>query len=360
MIVDVQDTPQKAIRIFDRLVETFKEQNINPSPLNYYVWYQYVKGNIPALRQEMDAILNDPFGYNDRVGKRLYDTYLLEQPDNASEFDRAFRRLIEAMVKKMDAWSDKLESHTKELDECSTQLNNPNLNSEEIKRITDSVISAAASIKEGSLDIQNEMIHNAEAVKELRKQLQEAQAEALKDELTQIGNRKAFNNAIEELMIEAQSNPESLSMILCDIDHFKLFNDTYGHLVGDSVLRYFANIMQKDKKDNETICRYGGEEFALLLANSSLEEAVERSNQIRKAIQSAHLKRKNSSEPLKTITASFGVATYQGAQEDAKSFIERADKALYQAKNSGRNCVVDETQLQLSSDKDQKISDRDQ
>ena len=267
MIVDVKDAPQKAIRIFDRLVETFKEQNINPSPLNYYVWYQYVKGNIPALRQEMDAILNDPFGYNDRVGKRLYDTYLLEQENNASEFDRAFRRLIDAMVKKMDAWSDKLESHTQELDACSDELSNPDLNSEDIKRITDSVISAASSIKEGSLNIQNEMIHNAEAVKELRKQLQEAQAEALKDELTQIGNRKAFNNAIEELMLEAENNPESLCMILCDIDHFKKFNDTYGHLVGDSVLRYFANIMQKDKTDNETICRYGGEEFAILLAN---------------------------------------------------------------------------------------------
>jgi diguanylate cyclase len=345
MIVDVKDAPQKAIRIFDRLAETFKEQSINPSPLNYYVWYQYVKGNIPALRQEMDAILNDPFGYNDRIGKRLYDTYLLEQEDNSSEFDRAFRRLIDAMVKKMNAWSDKLESHTQQLDECSSELSNPDLNSKDIKRITDAVISATSSIKEGSLNIQNEMIHNAEAVKELRKQLLEAQAEALKDELTQIGNRKAFNSAIEELMLEAQEAPENLCMVLCDIDHFKLFNDTYGHLVGDSVLRYFANIMQKDKKDNETICRYGGEEFAILLANSNLTEAIERSNQIREAIQSAHLKRKNSSEPLKTITASFGVATYRGHHEDAKSFIDRTDQALYQAKNSGRNCVVDETQL---------------
>lgn len=345
MIVNVQDAPQKAIRILDRLVETFKEQKINPSPLNYYVWYQYVKGNIPALRQEMDAILNDPFGYNDRVGKRLYDTYLLEQDKNTSEFDRAFRRLIDAMVKKMNAWSDKLESHTQQLDECSSQLSNPNLNSEEIQRITNTVITAASSIKEGSLNIQDEMLRNAEAVQELRKQLLEAQAEALTDELTQIGNRKAFNNAIEELTLEAQEAPENLCLILCDIDHFKQFNDTYGHLVGDSVLRYFANTMQKDKKETETICRYGGEEFAILLINSNLDEAIERSHNIRKAIQSAHLKRKNSSEALKTITASFGVASYQGSIETTQDFIDRADQALYQAKNSGRNCVIDERQL---------------
>ncbi len=345
MIVDIKDTPEKAARIFDRLIKIFKEQNINPSPLNYYVWYQYIKGNIPALRQEMDAILNDPFGYNDRIGKRLYDTYLLEAQDNhASEFDRAFRRLIEAMVKKMNAWSDKLERHTQKLDECSTQLSNPDLNSAEVQRITNTVITAASSIKEGSLNIQNEMLRNAEAVKELRKQLLEAQAEALTDELTQVGNRKAFNNTIEELILEAEEAPQTLCMILCDIDHFKQFNDTYGHLVGDSVLRYFANLMQKDKQENETICRYGGEEFAILLPNSSLDKAVERSNAIREAIQSAHLKRKNTSEPLKTITASFGVACYQGA-ETSQDFINRADQALYQAKKSGRNCVIDERQL---------------
>ncbi|MCF6345240.1 MAG: GGDEF domain-containing protein [Thiomicrorhabdus sp.] len=347
MLINVQDTPQKAIRIFDRLVETFKEQDINPSPLNYYVWYQYVKGNIPALRQEMDSILHDPFGYNDRVGKRLYDTYLLEPEENTNEFDRAFRRLIDAMVKKMDAWSDKLESHTQQLDECSTQLSNPNLNSEEIQRITNTVITAASSIKEGSLNIQNEMIRNAEAVKDLRKQLQEAQTEALTDELTQIGNRKSFNHAIEELIQEAQDTPENLCLILCDIDHFKQFNDTYGHLVGDSVLRYFAKILQKEAQKFETICRYGGEEFVILLANSSLEEAIERANNVREAIQSAQLKRKNSSEPLKTITASFGVASYHGNDETAQSFIDRADKALYMAKESGRNCVIDERQLQL-------------
>jgi len=345
MIVDVKDTPEKANRILTSLVEIFQEQEINPSPLNYYVWYQYLKGNIPALRQEMDVVLNDPFGYNDRFGKRMYDTYLIEQDNNSSEFDRAFRRLIEMMVKKMDSWSDKLEDHTKELDECSSQLSNPDLNSEEIKRITNTVLSTASSMKESSQAFQDEMSHNADAVRELRKQLVEARAEAMKDELTEIGNRKAFNQAIEELMLDAQEDSGTLCLVLSDIDHFKLFNDTYGHLVGDSVLRYFAGIMQKGKKVNETICRYGGEEFAILIANSSLEVATRRSEEIRQAISVAHLKRKNSDEALKTITASFGISVFKPEIDDAKSFIERADKALYHAKENGRNCVVDETQL---------------
>jgi len=343
-MIDIKDAPEKAKRIFGSLIDAFEEQNVSPTPLNYYVWYQYYKGDIPKFRQEMDSILNDPFGYNDRVGKRLYEEYLADNDDDDSGFDRAFRRLIEMMVLRMDSWSDKLKSHTDELDACSSKLADPTIDASEVKRITDSVLSTATSMKESSRAFQDEMLTTSESVKKLRQELIEAKAEALTDELTEIGNRKAFNNAIQELMLDASSNPNGLCLVMSDIDHFKVFNDTYGHLVGDSVLRYFANVMKKGKGDNETICRYGGEEFAILFANSSIEEATERAEEIRVGIEAAHLKRKNSNEPLKTITSSFGVACYHG-NEDAQDFIHRADKALYLAKESGRNQIINETEL---------------
>ncbi|BCN92460.1 GGDEF domain-containing protein [Thiomicrorhabdus immobilis] len=345
MLIDIQDTPDKAKRIFNTITVAFDEQNINPTPLNYFVWYQYFKGDNPKFRQAMDAILNDPFGYNDRVGKRLYDEFLVEDDNAASEFDRAFRRLIGVMVKKMHAWSDKLETHTKELDACTSKLSDPNLNAEQVKAITNSVLHAASSMKESSKAFQEEMTQSSIEVKHLRQQLIDARAEAMQDELTELGNRKAFNNAMEELIFDAQENPAGLCLIISDIDHFKKFNDNYGHLVGDSVLRYYASIMKKTKRDNETICRFGGEEFAILLANSSLEEAHERAEEIRQAIESAHLKRKNEVEPISTITASFGIASYKGSKENSEDFIGRADQALYKAKNDGRNRIVLETDL---------------
>lgn len=344
MFFDIVDAPEKAKRIFLSLIDAFEEQNINPSPLNYFVWYQYYKGDIPKFRQEMDDILNDPFGYNDRVGRRLYDEYLIDSDDDSSQFDRAFRRLITMMIKKMNDWSDKLENHTQELDACTSKLSDPNLDAAQVKAITNEVLTAATSMKESSMAFQEEMMQNSDDVKNLRQQLIEARAEAMQDELTEIGNRKAFNNAMAELMFEASEEPNKLCLIISDIDHFKKFNDTYGHLVGDSVLRYYASIMKKSKGDNETICRYGGEEFAVLLANSSIEEAAERAEQIRSGIEAAHLKRKNESEPIKTITASFGIASFTG-NETADEFIGRADTALYQAKNNGRNQVVLETEL---------------
>jgi len=349
VLLDIKDAPDKAKRIFDNLIVVFEEQAINPTPLNYYVWYEYYKGDKPKFRQEMDDILNDPFGYNDRVGRRLYDEFLCEDDEKGSEFDRAFRRLIDLMVKKMNIWSKKLETHTQELDVCSSKLSDPNLDAAQVKAITNTVLNAATDMHQSSLAFQEEMTQNSDEVKKLRLQLIEARAEAMQDELTEVGNRKAFNNALRELILDAEDAPETLCLIISDIDHFKKFNDTYGHLVGDSVLRYYASIMKKEKTDSETICRYGGEEFAILLANSSLEEAAEKAEKIRKGIESAHLKRKNEDKPISTITSSFGIACYKGPSETEEDFIARADEALYKAKADGRNRVVLETDLPASN-----------
>lgn len=346
MFLEIKDMPEKAKRIFQNLIEIFAEQDITPTPLNYYVWYQYYKGDIPKFRQEMDAILDDPFGYTDRVGRRLYDEYLSDsQNEMTSEFDLAFKRLVDAVVKKLNALSERLEDNTRQLDSCTSELSDPNLSAEEVKKITHTVLSTANSMQQTSESFKQEMENSSQEVRSLRQQLIEARAEAMQDELTEVGNRKAFNSALQEMMLDAEEKPESLCMIFTDIDHFKKFNDTYGHLVGDSVLRYFANVMKKSIDENETVCRYGGEEFAIIMAESSLPEAQARAETIRKGIESAHLKRKNENKPLNTITASFGVAVYQGKNDTADAFIARADKALYQAKNNGRNQVVLETEL---------------
>ncbi|WP_319379780.1 GGDEF domain-containing protein [Thiomicrorhabdus sp.] len=134
------------------------------------------------------------------------------------------------------------------------------------------------------------------------------------------------------------------SLILCDIDHFKQFNDTYGHLIGDSILRYFAGLLKRDALDGQVTCRYGGEEFVILLPDTAFDRAVDLAENKRHAIESAQLKRKGSEQTLKQVTASFGVACYRRGEE-TEGFIKRADDALYKAKNSGRNRLVTEKAL---------------
>lgn len=330
----------KAQRIFEHIQETFIEQAITPSPMNYLVWYEYFKGEKPQFRQEMDKILNDPFGYNDRVGQRLFDEFIkVRGPE--TNLDSAFRSLLDALMLQISNWTAKLKERQHELDSIAGQLNNPNLDPEELKTITSTMLSANACMQEDQANFSSTLSAAQGEIRELRHQLNQARKEAMQDELTQLSNRRAFVQELESAMDNFTEHPEKLHLIITDLDRFKRINDNFGHLVGDSILRYYANLMKKHSKPGQLVARYGGEEFVILLPHTTLEEAVNQANSIREALEKIVLKRKDTQENLPTITASFGVAELR-QDDSAKSFVERADQLLYQAKETGRNKVVAE------------------
>ncbi|MBE0493080.1 MAG: GGDEF domain-containing protein [Thiomicrospira sp.] len=339
-MADDQDNLNRARKIFERISQVFSEQEITPSPLNYQVWYEYFKGDKPKFRQEMDSILNDPFGYNDRTGRRLFDEYLKDDKPT-SDLDRVFKRLLDAMVKKLSAWTDKLSSQNQQLNDYALRLSEPNIDPEKLKNITDSILHTTRDLRHSSEDVQQDLVQASLEIQTLREQLIEARAESMKDELTELGNRKAFNIRLEELAEEFAERPDQLHLILIDIDHFKNFNDQYGHLVGDSVLRYFANLLRNKQRPKNTLCRYGGEEFAILMNDSSLEQAQDCAETLRAALKKAKLKRRGTNEVLPEITASFGIAQFR-AGEKLDDFINRADDMLYKAKQTGRDKVLTE------------------
>nr|WP_269467884.1 GGDEF domain-containing protein [Devosia ureilytica] len=164
------------------------------------------------------------------------------------------------------------------------------------------------------------------------------------DSLTKIANRKSFDEGLEDAIREADKSRGPLSLILLDIDHFKNFNDTYGHQTGDQVLRLVAMTLKSNIKGKDLAARYGGEEFVAVLPSTDLEGAVIVAENVRKAIQAKELLKRSTNEKLGRITASFGVATFNSS-DNAMSFIERADRCLYAAKHAGRNRVVSETEL---------------
>ncbi|WP_319379781.1 hypothetical protein [Thiomicrorhabdus sp.] len=186
-LLDIQDPFEKALKIFRRIEEVFREQEINPIPLNYYIWYQYFKGDNPQFRQEMDAVVSDPYGYSDRLGRRLYQTYF--ESDDLKDpigFDQALKRLLNLMAKRMESWSHKLDLQTSDLQSCSERLSHQ-LPQEEVREIADQVRSRASSVQALSDSFREEMASNYHEISELRKKLVDARAEVLKDELTEIG-----------------------------------------------------------------------------------------------------------------------------------------------------------------------------
>ena len=156
------------------------------------------------------------------------------------------------------------------------------------------------------------------------------------DPMTGLYNRRYFDRKSEELIAAMASNHQELTLIIADLDHFKAINDTYGHDIGDKVIIEFANILTTQQRKDDIACRYGGEEFVLLL-HCSLHDAKAVAERIREKAANTRIK-SNDAQAVK-FTVSLGVHSVAHASTTIKETLSIADKALYKAKNNGRNCV---------------------
>ncbi len=172
----------------------------------------------------------------------------------------------------------------------------------------------------------------------LRNSLQNSVNLSIKDGLTGIFNRRYFDAHIKQIIQKSNNEKKQLCLIICDIDKFKLVNDTYGHQAGDIVLKTFADIIAQTFRVTDLVSRYGGEEFTVLLENLNMNEVLKVAERLRSKIEETDFIIDDNGTKIRK-TLSMGVAVYK-FNESIEDFIERADKNLYQAKDSGRNKVV--------------------
>jgi diguanylate cyclase (GGDEF)-like protein len=153
------------------------------------------------------------------------------------------------------------------------------------------------------------------------------------DALTCLPNRRQVVKQLQNEVLRADRYRTSLSISMVDIDHFKRINDSYGHTIGDQVLFQLANILQESIRDPDTVGRYGGEEFLVVLPNTRLRDAAGQASRLLKRIREADI----DVGEIVHLTVSIGIAEYMHGQENWQKFLSRADLALYEAKNSGRD-----------------------
>lgn len=183
------------------------------------------------------------------------------------------------------------------------------------------------------------------AIREMKKQLEKKNHQlhiiSMKDGLTGISNRRNFDETLEKELKTAGNTKAPLSLILIDIDYFKLYNDSYGHQSGDDCLINVAKTIAKECKNTDDLAaRYGGEEFVILLPDTKEKDAFAVADRVRKAIKNLDIEH-NDSSTAKHVSISLGIGTMVEDEDlDAKMLIERADAALYKAKESGRNQTV--------------------
>ncbi len=339
-MIGLLDEHQRTLAFAEVALGQIRSLRQSAVPRNYEIWYVYATGYNAALNK----IINETLSRHGRLTEadldQIYETYL-SQLRTTDRIDKVGARVINEIDEVMNLITDALGMTTefgKSLDGATADLVAAR-DRDSVLAVVSALVKSTREMRENNRVLESRLVSSKQEVANLQQSLEAIRAETLTDPLTGLGNRKYFDRAIEDTVRSAVKNGEPLSLLMFDIDHFKSFNDNYGHLTGDQVLRLVAMSLKATIKGQDITARYGGEEFAVVLPNTALRQALTVADHIRRAVMSKELKKKSTGEILGRVTISVGVSMLQHG-DDTDSLIERADACLYAAKRNGRNRVV--------------------
>ncbi|WP_220754498.1 GGDEF domain-containing protein [Shewanella sp. KT0246] len=323
-----------------KAVPLMLKHSIPTTPTNYALWYAYVAESNPKLNTALDTVIAQNQQYSPISSELLYREHI----SDPVELDvRDMRQNLDAMVCELSQslkdtnhdtsnFQSKIEKEFSKL----TELESKGFSLEQVIKVVRGIVNESASIHSSTVSFTQQLTKAQSEIEALKQRLAETEKDVLFDALTEVLNRRAFNEDINAMV---NQSPAGCCMILADIDHFKLFNDTYGHQLGDLVLKVVAKRLKESCRDGVKLYRFGGEEFAILLPNSNQRIARQLAEAMRRSIEKLSVKDRRSETRIDNITASFGVAQWKEKQTTSQ-LIEATDKLLYEAKRLGRNRVM--------------------
>jgi diguanylate cyclase len=212
------------------------------------------------------------------------------------------------------------------------------------KLLVENLMKELAKAATRATKLETNFVDKTRELDTIRDSLSKSEERAKTDTLTGLPNRRALDEFFRNVQIAAMEKGEPFSVLLIDIDHFKTFNDNFGHGVGDQVLRLMAKVLRERIRDIDLPARYGGEELIAVLPGAQLPACEAVAERIRRSISESRITRRSTGEVLPSITVSIGVAQFEPG-ESMVDLIDRCDRALYLAKRTGRNRVVSENEL---------------
>jgi diguanylate cyclase len=323
---------------------------IAPTPENFELFYIFAEGGNAQLCGAVEEMIRQKTPFSPLALQGLTLRFL--QRERSAKTMEDVGASISGMI---DAVLGKLEKAGKDAGEYGRTLSAAGdaLDGEQspavIAQMIGKLVGATEAMEVRAKALESELERSSEQVTELKIQLDTVRKESRLDPLTGIANRKTFDCEVAAAVADAAGSGDPVALLMCDIDHFKRFNDTWGHQTGDQVLRLVANCLSENVKGRDTAARYGGEEFVVILRQTGLPGAVRLADQIRSSVEGKKLVKKSTGDILGTITISLGVAAFAPG-DNAELLVQRADRCLYRAKNSGRNKVVAEDELYASEE----------
>ncbi len=327
----------------DRTWMELQQRNILPTPPNFELWYTHLGGSNPALSTRLAVLLDTGMTPSSEQLRELHADCMVQEvdvdaiADGSEQLDKAAQAIVEQVVGNQAA----LRGYSDALSGVAVRLDQDRTVSGLVQAVT-LLTAETTRASERNRALEQQLSASVGRITRLRQTLSEAKQNATTDGLTGLCNRKAFDARLRRAIARARTDQEAMCLVLLDIDHFKRFNDTYGHRTGDLVLRLVGRVIADNVKGRDTAARYGGEEFAVILSGAELRPSAVVAGQIRAVLDGKRLTIKGAQQEHGSVTISAGVAQFR-TSDSAASLVERADAALYEAKHLGRNRVCVES-----------------
>ncbi|WP_028774005.1 GGDEF domain-containing protein [Shewanella waksmanii] len=331
---------QQAAANLKKAVPLMLKHQIPTTPTNYALWYAYVGEQSPQLVEKLDSVIEQYQTCPPIKAEMLYREHISD-PVEIDLID--MRQNLEAMATELsqslkDTNHDASQFQTR-VDTNFNRLNRieeEGVSLEKVLGLVRELVKESDDIRQSTQFFTGQLDKAQSEIESLKSKLKQSENDVYHDALTGVLNRRAFDRDLDGIL---NQSPQGCCLILTDIDHFKDFNDTYGHLLGDQVLKVVAKRLSESCRDGSQIYRYGGEEFAIIVPNSHQRKARHLADAMRRSMEKISLKDRRKNQRIDNVTASFGVTEWQKS-DDAITLIERADGLLYEAKRLGRNRVM--------------------
>lgn len=331
---------ERTFSIGQRAMELMKAYGSSASPRSYEVWYTYVTGHKPTINDAIKRIAADRGAVTDADIDALYTQHMGTQRFSG-EAEKAGSTIITEIDQVMEMIELALGStarYGESLEAFSADLSGA-VDRNRVREIVASLVLATKDVTSTNRTLEARLRETRGEIEVLRETLEAVRIESLTDPLTGIANRKHFEEMLVKSIDSAAVERSPLALVVLDIDYFKRFNDTYGHLTGDQVLRLVSLAMREQVKTKATLARFGGEEFGVILPDTTLDTALSTAERIRTTVMSRELVKRSTGESLGKVTVSVGVAVLRKG-DTAVSLLERADQCMFAAKRAGRNRTV--------------------